>query len=307
MGGWGKLKATTGAFWQGCSFGWERCPWGRCPCLPASDPWGDGSTLLLSPGCSCPRGKPQSHRETLGTSPGSWWHRPRRGGDLKFSWVVAPVDEASATRRWSSHSAAVAWCRKTYSSILCFPTKLCSRLWSLSPPKTKTSGISDQCFWEAERGERRETMACCGDGDGVRCSVGRVKETYNAALSLYFVSLTIQYPAFPISWAPQVAVTFCRRWWGLPLSEKEVLFPVLFPCRCRKLVGIQFKKGGSKCHYRVLFLCWCKHVEMTCGFLCWRWGQLCVSLWRISFINAIHCWAYCLSVFSISFPSHTVF
>lgn len=42
-------------------------------------------------------------------------------------------------------------------------------------------------------------MACCGDGDGVRCSVGRVKETYNAALSLYFVSLTIQYPAFPIS------------------------------------------------------------------------------------------------------------
>lgn len=31
------------------------------------------------------------------------------------------MDEASAMRRWSSHSAAIAWCRKTYSSFFVFP------------------------------------------------------------------------------------------------------------------------------------------------------------------------------------------
>lgn len=39
--------------------------------------------------------------------------------------------------------------------VLCFSTKLLRILWSLSPPKTKTGGISDQYFWEAERGARR--------------------------------------------------------------------------------------------------------------------------------------------------------
>lgn len=97
-------------------------------------------------------------------------------------------------------------------------------------------------------------MVCWGNGDGARYSVGRAKESYNISLSLHFVSLIIQYPAFPISRASQVAVSLCRTCWGLPLSEK-VLFRVPFPHRCRKSVGIQFKKGGSKCHYCVLFLC----------------------------------------------------
>lgn len=148
---------------------------------------------------------------------------------------------------------------------------------------------------------------CWGNGDGARYGVGRAKESFNVALSLHFVSLTIQHPARPISWAPEVAVILCRRCWGLPLSEKVVLFNMPFSHRRRKSAGIQFKKSGSKCHYCVLFLCWCKHAEMMFGFLCCWWGQLWVGLWPVSFINSVYWWAYRLPACLISFPSRTVF
>lgn len=113
---------------------------------------------------------------------------------------------------------------------------------------------------------------------------------------------------FSCSLSTSSCCCLCTRCLGLPFSEQVVLFGMPLSHGYGKLVGIQFKKGGSKCHYCVLFPCRYIHAEMMFGFLCHQWGHPGLVfegfILLILFIDEL---TACLPVFFLTIPVWTIF
>lgn len=182
------------------------------PCQQPSPSRG-GNTVphCLALCCSCLQVKPGALGEALKASPQSWW-QCWAGEEL---WWCEPRDKSITQYEPCESCHAIVGlflqqCRKTCWVLSWFSTELCRRLWRVE--------FLINVFKKLKEGK--------GDEDSY--GVERATGSYHVAPSFHFVSLTTQYPAFPVSWAPQVVAILCRRCWGLPLARKWYFSPCLF-------------------------------------------------------------------------------